>query len=161
MTWKRLLKISRETLKKMQSTTCLKKEKCHAMASWQMCQHRANTFVLVFRIVNTSGHAGFASTTGLLWLSFGWLLVWVVFLPLLNQNPWLRTTQVLYSMYHVCTHMSIYLCTWCTTAAVWLCGYTAVPPSLLGALQFVWKTHERQWNDRCGLCSTWKALGTS
>ena len=74
------------------------------MASWQMCWHRANTFVLVFRIVNTSGHAGFASTTGLLWLSFEWLLVWVVFLPLLNRNPWLRTTQVLSGAYHAHTH---------------------------------------------------------
>ena len=45
------------------------------MASWQMCWHRANTFVLVFGIMNTSGCAGFTSTTGLLWLWFGWLLV--------------------------------------------------------------------------------------
>ena len=134
---------------------------CHAMASWQMCWHRANTFVLVFRIVNTSGCAGFASTTGMLWLSFGWLLVWVVFLPLLNWNPWLKTTQVLSGAYHVHAHISIYLCIWCTTAAVWLCSYTAVPISLLGALQFMWTTHERQWNGRRGLCGTWKALGTS
>ena len=59
----------------------------HHGRSWQKCQHRADTFVLVFRIVNTSGHTGFPSTTGLLWLLFGWLLVWVVFLPLLNHKP--------------------------------------------------------------------------
>ena len=87
-----------------------------------MCQHRADTFVLVFNIVNTSGYAGFASTTGLLWLSFGWLLVWVVFLPLLNQNPQLRTTQVLSGVYHVHMHMSIYCAPgtqqqWCSFAA--------------------------------------------
>ena len=63
--------------------------------------------------MNTSGHAGFASTTGLLWL-----LVWVVFLSIFNQNPWLRTTQVLSGAYHVHMHMSIYLCTWYTTAVV-------------------------------------------
>ena len=62
------------------------------MASWQMCWHRADTFILVFGIMNTSGCSGFASTTGLLWLLFGWLvvgglvLVWVVFLPLLTET---------------------------------------------------------------------------
>ena len=86
------------------------------MASWQMCRHRADTFVLVFRIVNTSGCAG------LLWLSFGWLLVWVVFLPLLNRDLWLRTTQVLSGAYHVHTHVSIYCAPgtqqqWCSFAA--------------------------------------------
>ena len=81
--------------------------------------------------------------------------------PPFNWNPLLRTTQVLSSAYHVHMHMSIYLCTWCTTAAVWLCSYTVVPPSLLGALQFVWTTHERQCNGRHGLCGAWQALGTS
>ena len=51
------------------------------MASRQMCQHRADTFVLVFGIMNSSGHAGSASTTGLLWLLFG-----VVFLPFLTET---------------------------------------------------------------------------
>ena len=101
------------------------------MASWQMCWHRANTFVLVFGIVNTSGCTGFASPTGLLWLLFGWLLVWVgVGLggvsPPFNRNPWLRTTQVLSGAYHVHTHMSIYCAPgtqqqWCSFAATQRC----------------------------------------
>ena len=95
---------------------------CHAMASWQMCQHRADTFVLVFEIMNTSGCAGFTSTTGLLWL-----LVWMVFLPLFNPNPWLRTTQVFSGAYHVHTHTWASICApgtqqqQCSFAATWWC----------------------------------------
>ena len=36
-----------------------------------MCRHRADTFVLVFRIVNTSGCAGFTSTPALVWVVLG------------------------------------------------------------------------------------------
>ena len=47
-----------------------------------MCRHRANTFVLVFGIMNTSGRAG--SVVVVVWVVVGGLvLVWVVFLPLL------------------------------------------------------------------------------
>ena len=105
---------------------------CHAMASWQMCQHRADTFVPVFRIMNISGHAGFASTTGLLWL-----LVWVVvglggcwfgwcFSPFLTETyGWeqLRCSQV----HTMCTRTWVFICApvtqqqQCSFATTWWC----------------------------------------
>ena len=54
------------------------------------------------------------------------VVIWVVFLPLLNRNPQLRTTQVLSGAYHVHTHVSIYCAPgtqqqWCSFAATQQC----------------------------------------
>ena len=110
---------------------------CHAMASWQMCQLCANTFVLVFGIMNTSGRAG--SVVVVVWVVVGGLvLVWVVFLLLLTQtHGWeqLRCSPV-HTMC-ICTWVSIcapsaqqqqcgFAATWWYLPACWglctLCG---------------------------------------
>ena len=88
------------------------------MASWQLCRHRADRFVLVFRIVNTSG----CDLGGCWWVGVGLGGV----SPPFNQNPQLRTTQVLSGVYHVHTHMSIYCAPgtqqqWCSFAATQQC----------------------------------------
>ena len=66
------------------------------MASWQMCRHRANTFVLVFGIMNTT-----------LLVCCGCGLGGVS--PPFNQNPQLRTTQVLSSVYHAHEYLFVHL----------------------------------------------------
>ena len=85
---------------------------CHAMASWQLCRHRANRFVLVFRIVNTSSHC----RLGGCW--FGWC-----FSPFWTEtHSWeqLRCSEV----HTMCIHM--WVCIYCVpgTQQQW-CSFAA------------------------------------
>ena len=94
------------------------------MASWEMCQHRAGTSVLVFGIRNTSGCAGFASTPGLLWvvIDLGGVSPPFEMKPMVENNlDALRCIP--------CKQMSIYLCTLYATVVVQLCSYMEGPLS--------------------------------